>query len=64
MVAVHPVELDRAAAVKADVNSHFFERFSGAILQSALDVGVNLASRSANGSVFVALPNSSAGARQ
>jgi len=50
--------------VKADVNSHFLERFSGAILQSALDVGVNLASRSADGSVVVALPNSTLGAGQ
>ena len=44
--------------VKADVNTHFLERFSGAILQSALDVGVNLASRSNNGTVVLALPNS------
>ncbi|WP_164040702.1 TrbI/VirB10 family protein, partial [Serratia marcescens] len=29
--------------IRASVNSHFFERFAGAILQSALDVGVNLA---------------------
>ncbi|MBC9032998.1 TrbI/VirB10 family protein [Sphingomonas sp. JC676] len=42
--------------IKAQVNSHFFERFSGAILQSALDVGVNLASRAADSSVIVALP--------
>lgn len=45
--------------VKADVNTHFLQRFSGAILQSVLDVGVNLASRSANSSVIVALPSSS-----
>ena len=43
--------------VRAKVDSHFFDRFSGAILQSALDVGVNVASRAANGSVFLALPN-------
>ncbi|MEG8033547.1 TrbI/VirB10 family protein [Sphingomonas aurantiaca] len=42
--------------VKADVNSHFLERFSGAILQSALDVGVNLAARSSRSPVIVALP--------
>ena len=29
--------------IRARVNSHFFERFAGAILQSALDIGVNLA---------------------
>ncbi|MBY8826573.1 type IV secretion system protein B10 [Hephaestia sp. CMS5P-6] len=44
--------------VKADVNSHFFARFSGAILQSVLDVGVNLASRSSHSPVVVALPGS------
>ena len=30
--------------IRANVNSHFFERFAGAILQSGLDIGVNLAS--------------------
>lgn len=45
--------------VKADVNSHFLERFSGAILQSALDVGVNLAARSSRSPVIVALPGTS-----
>jgi type IV secretion system protein VirB10 len=46
--------------IRASVNSHFFERFAGAILQSALDVGVNLASRSVDSSVIV-LPGSSQG---
>lgn len=50
--------------VRAQVNSHFFERFSGAILQSALDVGVNLASRSANSPVIVALPGAAGSIRQ
>jgi type IV secretion system protein VirB10 len=50
--------------VKAEVNSHFFERFAGAILQSALDVGVNLAARSADNSVVVALPGSVGAGRQ
>lgn len=36
------------AGVKASVNSHFLARFAGAILQSVLQVGVNLASRSNN----------------
>jgi type IV secretion system protein VirB10 len=45
--------------VKADVNTHFLERFSGAILQSALDVGVNLAARSSRSPVIVALPGTS-----
>jgi type IV secretion system protein VirB10 len=44
--------------VRADVNSHFFARFTGAILQSVLDVGVNLASRSSHSPVVVALPGS------
>lgn len=45
------------AGVKGKVNSHFLERFSGAILQSALDVGVHLATRRAAGDTFVvALP--------
>jgi type IV secretion system protein VirB10 len=39
--------------IKAKVNSHFFERFAGAILQSALDIGVNLASRSGNGTTII-----------
>ncbi|HEX9946708.1 MAG TPA: TrbI/VirB10 family protein [Allosphingosinicella sp.] len=44
--------------VSGDYNSHFFERFTGALLQSALDVGVNVASRAAAGNVIVALPGS------
>jgi len=39
--------------IRARVNSHFFERFAGAILQSALDVGVNLAAGAAGGTVVV-----------
>ncbi|UVO50192.1 conjugal transfer protein TrbI [Sphingomonas sp. SUN019] len=44
--------------IKAKVDSHFFARFGGAILQSVLDVGVNLASRSVDSPVIVALPGS------
>lgn len=44
--------------VRAKVDSHFFERFSGAILQSVLDVGVNLAARSSSSPVIVAFPGS------
>ncbi|MHA6720196.1 TrbI/VirB10 family protein [Sphingomonas sp. RS6] len=50
--------------VRAKVDSHFFARFSGAILQSVLDVGVNLASRSANSPVIVALPGTAGSIRQ
>jgi type IV secretion system protein VirB10 len=44
--------------IRAKVDTHFFERFGGALLQSVLDVGVNLASRSSNSPVIVALPGS------
>ncbi len=58
------VALDSPAAdpqgrsgVKGKVNSHFFSRFGAAILQSTLDIGVGLATRSAsNGTVVVGLP--------
>jgi type IV secretion system protein VirB10 len=42
--------------IGARVINHFFARFAGAILQSTLDIGVNLASRSAGAPVIVALP--------
>jgi type IV secretion system protein VirB10 len=41
------------AGIRARVNTHFFERFAGAILQSALDIGVNLAARAGTGTVVV-----------
>ena len=44
--------------VRGDYNSHFFQRFTGAILQTALDVGASVASRQAAGGVIVALPGS------
>ena len=43
--------------VRANVNSHLLARIFPAILQSALDIGVNLASRPANGGVVLALPS-------
>jgi type IV secretion system protein VirB10 len=49
------------AGIAGRVNTHFFERFANAVLQSALIVGVSLASQPANGnSVFVALPGQAA----
>jgi type IV secretion system protein VirB10 len=39
--------------IRARVNSHFFERFAGAILQSGLDIGVNLATTAGGGTVLV-----------
>jgi len=50
------------AGVKGKVNSHFFERFGGNILQSTLDIGVGLATRSVtNGTVVLALPGGAGG---
>ncbi len=47
------------AGVRGKVNGHFFARFGGAILQSVLNIGTNVASRSiSDGSVIVALPGS------
>ncbi len=43
--------------VRAKVDTHFFERFSAAIFQSALDIGVNIASRQADGAVIITSPN-------
>ncbi len=44
------------AGVRAKVNSHFLERFGGALLQSTLDAGVSLAASAASSSVIVAVP--------
>lgn len=45
------------AGVRGKVNTHFFQRFGGAILQSILDVGVRVASQEAAGdTVIVGLP--------
>ena len=48
--------------MKANVNTHFLERFSGAILQSVFDLGISLAARSSQSPVVVALPGSIGGA--
>jgi len=51
--------------VRAQVNTHFFERFAGALLQSALDIGVNLAGRLGDSSgTVVVLPGTVQGATQ
>jgi len=45
------------AGIKGKVNGHFFDRFGGAILQSALDVGVQVAANKiASGSTVYAMP--------
>ena len=41
------------SGVRAKVNSHFFERFAGAILRSTVDIGVALASRAGSSGVVV-----------
>lgn len=48
--------------VRARVNSHFFERFGGAILQSVLDIGTNVAARAIDSPTVIALPGSFSGA--
>ena len=46
------------AGIKGKVDSKFFQRFGGALLQSVLDIGVGVATREASDGVFVALPGS------
>ncbi len=47
------------AGIGGKVDTHFFERFGGAILQSVLDIGVGVATRSAVGdAVIIGLPGS------
>jgi type IV secretion system protein VirB10 len=47
------------AGVKGKVNSHFLERFGGAILQSVLNIGVGVATHSiTDNGLFLALPGS------
>lgn len=41
------------AGVKGKVNSHFFARFGGSILQSVLDIGVQVATRKAAGDTLI-----------
>jgi type IV secretion system protein VirB10 len=49
------------AGVPGRVNTHFWERFSSAVLQSALTIGVNLASLPRDsGAVYVGLPATAA----
>lgn len=53
------------AGVKGKVNNHFFARFGGAILQSALDVGTGIATRSVSGdSFYIGVPNAMQGVIQ
>jgi type IV secretion system protein VirB10 len=51
------------AGITANVNSHFFQNFAGAILRSAVDLGVTLAAAAANSPLVVA-PGGSSGVTQ
>lgn len=58
-VAIDSPATDRVgrAGIKGRVNTHFFQRLGGALLQSAIDVGTILASRtSTNSAVIVNAP--------
>lgn len=47
------------AGIEGDLDTHFFDRFGSAILQSVLDIGVGVATRAASDdAVVVALPGS------
>jgi type IV secretion system protein VirB10 len=39
--------------IRANVNSHFFERFAGSLLRSVVDVGITLAAGAANAPVVL-----------
>lgn len=53
------------AGVKGNVDTHFLQRFAGAILQSSLDLGVGLATRAATSdTVIIGLPGSTQNATQ
>lgn len=49
------------AGLRGQVNNFFFERFANAVLQSALQIGINRASRPRDG-VFVGIPGQVGGA--
>ncbi|HEX8655300.1 MAG TPA: TrbI/VirB10 family protein [Allosphingosinicella sp.] len=46
--------------IRANVNTHFFERFAGALLRSVVDVGITVAAGAANAPVLL-LPGGGAG---
>jgi type IV secretion system protein VirB10 len=51
------------AGIEGKVDTKFFQRFGGAILQSVLDIGVGLAVNQATDGVIVALPGSTQNVR-
>ncbi|HEY7809190.1 MAG TPA: TrbI/VirB10 family protein [Allosphingosinicella sp.] len=44
--------------VRGSYNSHFFQNFAGAVLQTVIQTGASLATRATRGDVIVALPGS------
>ncbi len=46
--------------VPASVNTHFFQRFTNALLRTTMDIGAAVASRGSRAPVLVAVPGSSA----
>ena len=64
-IAIDSPAADRLgrAGIRGSVNTHFLERLGGALLQTSLDVGAGIATRSvSDSSVVVALPGSIQGA--
>lgn len=64
-IAIDSPAADRLgrAGIKGKVNSHFFERFGGALLQSAISVGTVIGTQSLFDSpVLVAIPSATQGA--
>ena len=64
-VAIESPAADRLgrAGIRGRVNTHFLERLAGALLQSSIDIGTGVATRSiSRSSVVVALPGSVQGA--
>jgi type IV secretion system protein VirB10 len=51
------------AGIRANVNTHFFQRFAGAILRSTVDLGLTLAAGAANAPLVV-VPGSAGGVTQ
>ncbi|HEY1606226.1 MAG TPA: TrbI/VirB10 family protein [Allosphingosinicella sp.] len=47
--------------ISGHYNSHFLERFAGAILQTALDIGANFGTRAVSGNNVIILPNTTTG---
>jgi type IV secretion system protein VirB10 len=64
-IAIDSPAADRLgrAGIKGRLNSHFFERFGGALLQSSIDIGTAVATRGiSNDGVIIAFPQAAQGA--